>query len=284
MKIDRRYTIWAVLAVLIFLNIFIWLQVVARDRGILTVAFLDIGQGDAIFIEAPNGNQMLIDGGPGKAVLKELGKEMRFYDRSIEVVLATHPDKDHIGGLSDVLKRFDVDYVIDPGAVGETATYESFVAYTDEEDAQKIVARRGMKVLLDTGVYFEILYPDRSVNGFASNDASIIGKLTYGDVSFILTGDSPQKIEKYLVALDGNALDVDVLKFGHHGSKTSTAEIFLSAVSPTYGIISAGKDNRYGHPHQEVMALAAEHGVKMLSTAEAGTIVFKTDGSNIWIK
>jgi len=284
MKIDRRYTIWAVLAVLIFLNIFIWLQVVARDRGILAVAFLDIGQGDAIFIETPNGNQMLIDGGPGKAVLKELGKEMPFWDRSIDIVLATHPDKDHIGGLPDVLGRFKVNYVIDPGLAGETAAYESFEIRANAEGAQRVTARRGMRVTLDRGVFFEILYPDRDVTGFDPNDASIIGRLVYGDVSFMLTGDAPQKIEKYLAMLDGEGLDVDVLKFGHHGSRTSTSEIFLSATSPAYGVVSAGKDNRYGHPHEEVMALAAEHGVKTLSTAEAGTIVFKTDGSNIWIK
>lgn len=284
MKRKSLYVLWLVITFLVFLNIFIWVQVVAQDKGILTVSFLDVGQGDAIFIEAPNGNQMLIDGGKGRAVLKELGKKMAFYDRSIDIVLATHPDKDHIGGLIDVFKRLDVGYIITTSVAGKTKTYDFFEARADVEGAVRVVAKRGMRIFLDKDVFFEVLYPDRCVEGFLPNDASIVGKLIYGDVSFLLTGDISKKIEKYLVTIDGNTLESDVLKLGHHGSKNSSAEIFLGVVSPQYGVVSAGHNNRYGHPHKETIERVVESGITAISTINYGTIVFETDGVGIWRK
>lgn len=279
-----RYRYHIVLAILVVANLFIWALVYKNESGVLTVAFLNIGQGDAIYIETPHGNQMLVDGGPDRSVLALLGKQMSFWDRSIDVVLATHPDKDHIGGLPDVLRRFRVGYIVDPGLEGTTGTFAAFRTYSNEEHATRVTARRGQRIVLDQDISFDILYPDRDVTDFESNTASIVGVLHYGNESFLLTGDSPQKIERYLVALDPNALDVDVLKLGHHGSRTSTSREFLFAASPQYAIVSAGKDNRYGHPHKEVVDLVHEQGATILSTIDKGTIVFKTDGSRLWVK
>jgi competence protein ComEC len=249
----------------------------------LTVAFLDVGQGDAIYIEAPNGAQMLIDGGNGTAVLRQLGKQMSFFDHSIDVVIGTHPDEDHIGGLPDVLGRYYVDLYIDPGLNDHSATYETILYEVGKRRIPHVTAQRGMHIVLDKddGVYFDVLFPDRLLEGVDANTASVVGRLVYGTTSFILTGDSPQAIEKYLVGLDGEKLHSTVLKLGHHGSRTSSSEEFLEAVHPTYAVISVGKSNKYGHPHKEVVDRVAELNIPMLATSKVGTIVFESDGVNI---
>lgn len=218
---------------------------------------------------------MLIDGGSNKSVLRKLGGIMPFYDRSIDVVLATHPDKDHIGGLPHVLDRYKVDYFLESGAVNETGVYRAL-----QDRADPILARRGMNIHLGSGVTVEILFPDRDVSGVESNTASIVARILYGNTSFLLTGDSPKSIEKYLVSITD--LNSDVLKAGHHGSKTSSDISFIKQVSPSLVVISAGKDNRYGHPHQEVLDLF--RGISVLSTYESGNISILSDGINIWKK
>ncbi|MCR4306431.1 MAG: MBL fold metallo-hydrolase [Candidatus Yonathbacteria bacterium] len=272
------------LALFFVVNVFIWSAVFREERdGVLTVAFLDVGQGDAIFIEAPNGNQVLLDGGPNKRVLRELARMMPFYDRSLDVVIASHPDKDHVGGLPAVLARYDVGMAIDPGVEHDTSVYQEFERLVKEHDVERIRARRGQIIWLDQSVYLEILFPDRDPSGWDTNDASIVARLVYGETSFMLTGDSPQKMEQYIVGLEGEALASDILKLGHHGSKTSTSELFLGFVSPAYAIISAGKDNQYGHPHKEVLDLVERFGIPMLATYETGSIIMRTDGTNISI-
>ena len=249
--------------------------------GILTVAFLDVGQGDAIYIEAPNGNQVLVDGGAGKQVLRALGEVMPFYDHSLDVVIATHPDADHIGGLPFVLDRFAVGAVLEPGVTAETGVYREFEELLADGSPIRILARRGMKLELDQGVSLDIFFPDQDPTGWETNTASIVAQLTYGENEFLLTGDSPIKIEQYLLGRDGEALQSDVLKAGHHGSRTSSASEYISAVHPQYAVISAGKDNRYGHPHQEVLDILNKVGAKILRTDELGTIIFQSDGVNL---
>ena len=150
-----------------------------------------------------------------------------------------------------------------------------------EKNVTRIELRRGMRIVLDHGVVFDVLFPDRDPHGMETNDASVVGRLTYGDTSFLFTGDAPIKIEEYLTMLDVRSLDADVLKVGHHGSKTSTGNRFVGAVSPRYAVISAGKDNSYGHPHQEVLEVLAAHDLEVLVTAQEGTIVFESDGTNL---
>jgi len=283
MKNIKQNAKWYLLGVLFLANVLIWYAIFAEERaGILTVAFLDVGQGDAIFIEAPNGNQMLIDGGVNTRVLQELSAVMPFYDRSIDVVLATHPDKDHIGGLPAVLKNFKVDYFIEPGVAAETSVYRELVRLVmSEEGMEKVLARRGMKVFLDETTYLLILFPDRDMSGANANDASIIAKLVYEDTSFLFTGDASQKMENFVVSLDEKMIDVDVLKVGHHGSKTSTSDLFLGYASPLFSVISAGAANRYGHPNEEVIARLEQFESEILRTDESGTVIFKSDGKNV---
>ncbi len=277
------------LVILVLTCLFSAYLVTKEDRGrVLTVAFLDIGQGDAIFIEAPTGNQLLIDGGPGKSILRELSKVMPFYDRSIDVLVASHPDADHIGGLNDVLRRYKIDLFMEPGVEGETTIYKELNSRLERLKIKKLEARRGMVVDLGEGTILQILFPATDPSGMETNTASIVARLVYGEHEFLLTGDSPENIEEYLVSLECPkcplTLEADVLKAGHHGSKTSTSDIFVQAVSPDFAIISAGKDNRYGHPHPEVIDTLTKHKTKILRTDEQGRIIFESDGLNLRIK
>lgn len=283
-KLTLRISIISILFLLSLFSIYFLYK--ENRQGILTVAFLNIGQGDAIFIDAPNGNQMLIDGGPGKSVLRELGAVLPFYDRSIDVVLATHADQDHVGGLPDVLQNYKADYFMETGNPGPSSSYEELERIIQNKNIEKFLARRGMVVDLGKGVKLEILFPDRDVVGMETNTSSIVARLVHGENEFLLTGDSPKSIESYLVSLE-DALqgdletESDVLKLGHHGSKTSSGEEFVKTVSPEYSVISVGLNNRYGHPHQEVLDTINKLKIKILRTDLDGRIIFKSNGNSL---
>lgn len=273
---------------LLFANVLVWaFHFSQRQDGILEVSFLDIGQGDSIFIETPNGTQMLIDAGRDTLALNRLGKAMGFFDRSIDVVLVTHPDQDHIGGIPGVLDQYDVAHFVDSFASTASGAYDEMNRRVEAEGSEYHVGKRGMLITLDedAGVYFHILHPEP--DDFAvteTNDLSIIGKLVYGDTSFMLTGDAGKAQEAMLYATDGGYLKSSVLKAGHHGSKTSSLAAFVKIVDPTYAIVSAGKDNSYGHPHKEVIDTFEKQNIEILSTAEQGTIRFLSNGIDVWLK
>jgi competence protein ComEC len=278
----RTYSIAVVVCALGVATFFVWHEVWARGHpGVLTVAFLDVGQGDALFIEAPNGSQMLIDGGVGMAVVRALGSVMPWHDRSIDVIIATHPDLDHIGGLPDVLARYDVGMVLESGVTDEGADQQAFLAAVEREGLATIPARHGMVLTLDEDVHLTILFPDTDVSRFDANTGSIVARLTYGDTSFLFTGDAPASIETYLAGRYGEYLASDVLKLGHHGSRTSTHELFVGFVSPRYGIVSASCGNSYGHPHREVLETMVRFDVTVLQTCTEGTIIFESDGKSV---
>lgn len=278
--------LWITLLVLVIVTSCIWYAVIREDRGnLLTISFLDIGQGDSIFIDAPSGRQVLIDGGKNRSVLRELSKVMPWYDRTIDVVIGTHPDADHIGGLPDVLSRYKVALVVESSVKDEggadSAALEKAASTEASEGAKRLVAERGQIIDLGEGAYLEILFPDRAVPAVETNTGSIALRLVYGDTSFMLTGDSPQAIENYLVKLDADALESSVLKAGHHGSRTSSSELFVGFVSPEYAIYSRGCDNSYGHPHDEVIEIFKKLEIPTLDTCTDGTITFVTDGKTL---
>lgn len=248
------------------------------EGGRLVVHFLDVGQGDAIFIESPTGIQVLIDGGPGTAVLTELAKEMSFFDRSIDMVIATHPDSDHVAGLVDVLARYQIATILRTENEGDSPASAAFDTVVPEEQAAVIYARSGQVYDLGGGATLAVLFPETNPKNLESNTSSIVAQLRYGETEVMLTGDSPKSIEEYLVLTEGERLRSDILKVGHHGSRTSTSERFLEAVAPQFAIISAEKDSRYGHPHVEVTDALFNARVTTYSTAEKGTISFLSDG------
>lgn len=246
--------------------------------------FLDVGQGDAIFVETPTKKQVLIDGGKNRKVVSELGKIMGFGDRTIDIMVATHPDADHIGGLPEVVERYEVELFLEPGVEAEKSLNDELHSRLEENGVEMLQARRGQVIDFGDGVKLIILFPDRDVSNYDANDASVVSKLVYGEKSFLLTGDSGIKTETDMIYHISEFLDSDVLKAGHHGSRTSTSYDFAQAVSPMYAVISAGKNNSYGHPHKEVLQILQKVGSKIFNTAERGTITFKTDGENLEIK
>lgn len=258
-----------------------WCMAYRADARLLTIAFLDVGQGDAIYVRAPGGGDMLIDGGPDRGMLRSLAEVMPFYDRTVNVLLVSNPDKDHIAGFIPLLERFRVGAVVEPGTIGASGVYEALKQKGDTQ-ATRIVARRGTVIDLGGGAHFEVLFPDRDVSGVGTNTGSIVGRLIYGDTSVMFPGDAPDEIENYVLALDQEKVNSDILKVGHHGSRTSSAPEFVAAVSPQAAIISSGKNNSYGHPHKETLDTLQKAGIEVLNTADQGTIIFKSDGKTIW--
>lgn len=273
---------FSILAALAALTVFIFSLGGERE---LAVSFFDVGQGDAIFIEGPTGVQILVDGGPNTAVLRGLGRRMSFFDRSLDAVVATHPDADHIGGLSDVFERYDVGVFFEPGVLHNTGAVSALEAALEKEKIPRTLARRGMRLLLGGGAYADVLYPDRDVFGISDTNAgSIVLRVVYGKSEFVLTGDAPQHIERSLAAAYGTTLVSDVLKAGHHGSKTSSDETFVRAVAPQYVVFSRGCDNRYGHPAPEIVALFKKLSIPALDTCESGTITFRSNGKTLSVR
>ena len=268
-----------------------WSQALARDDR-LHVAFFDVGQGDAIFIETPRGRQVVVDGGADPLLMTRLlGERMRFNDRHIDIMAATHPHGDHIGGLVQVLERYDVGAVLERRVEYESAAYEAWARAVDEEEsqgAQVIEASAGRVIMLDSGVRIEVLGPPQEPFSGTESDAdnaSLVLRVVYGDVSVLLTGDVFAVAERAL--LEGGAtLDSDVLKVAHHGSASSSTAEFLSAVSPAAAVISVGEGNRFGHPSAEVVQRLGEFvgagGLYM--TSERGTVEFVTDGEALWVR
>jgi competence protein ComEC len=271
------------LLVLLFLNAYVWYEYFHVERPQLQVSFLDVGQGDSILIEGPTGVQLLIDGGPDRSVLRKLPREMGYFDRSLDMLLATHPDKDHIAGLTDVFKQYRVSYFLSSGTSGTTATAGALSdAVRSEKDMTTFTARSGMRIHLGGEAYADVLYPDRDVSGEETNEGSVIVRVVYGATSFMLTGDASSEIESYLLSTYSDEfLESTVLKAGHHGSRHSTSDGWLAAVEPKVVVISAGDDNSYGHPHREVLERVRAQGAQVVSTIESGTVEFVSDGVTV---
>ncbi len=248
----------------------------------LTVSFLNVGQGDAILITTPDGFEMLVDGGRDSSVLAELSKRRSFFDKDIDVVVATHPDLDHIAGLVDVLDHYTISTILMTTNEGESDAAKAFAIAAPKEEADIILADAGQVLKLGASTTIQVFAPTGDESKLESNAASIVLRVVYGSTSFLLTGDAPLEIENYLVKTYGSQLDSDVLKLGHHGSKTSTSDLWLDTVTPQYAVVSAGVGNSYGHPHQEVMQRVFKRNIQTSHTGTDGTVVFQSDGKNVW--
>jgi len=270
------------LFLLILTNLMIFYAVINESRGnILQVSFLDIGQGDAALIESPTGNTFLIDGGPDKSILNALGRVLPFYDKTIDVVLATHPDADHIGGIPEVMKNYSVKEFVYNGATSSTGIFRELENEITDKKIKTEIVRTGEVFDLGGGALLKILYPDTDPKGTDTNEYSIVAELYYGNSTFMFTGDAPTDVLNYLAKTDGGKLRSDVLKVAHHGSRNSLSPAFLSAVNPEYSVISAGKNNKYGHPHKEILDFLESIKSQILITFNLGDIVFVSDGQTI---
>jgi competence protein ComEC len=253
----------------------------------LRISFLNVGEGDAILIQKGN-QQVLVDGGPSpQALTLGLGDKMPFWDRTIELVILTHPHSDHITGLVEVLQRYKVKQVLYPDLEHESPLYEEWLDLIKERDIKYTLAQAGQEVDLGDGVVMKVLNPQTPPLTDTESDIDnngVVLRLSLGRVSFLLTADIEQAAESKLIEQRAE-LASTTLKIGHHGSDTSTTPQFLAVVDPKVAIISVG-ENRYGHPSVEVMKRLEQRlgSENIFRTDEQGTIEFITDGERLWVK
>jgi competence protein ComEC len=281
-RVPRLVPAGALAVVVILASTLLWLAATRPESGRLSVTFLDVGQGDAILIEGPRGHRILVDGGPsGDAITAALGRQLPFYDRRLDLVALTHPQQDHIGGLPAVLEGYSVRRVLSGPVEGEIAAYRAWSHAVDRRDTPEISAQRGQTVDLGGGAALSILSAGDQTSPESLNDASVVLRLTMGDLSFLLTGDITEAGETALIRT-GADLDSSVLKIAHHGSLTSTSPSFVRRTTPLVDVISVGADNSYGHPTDEVLSRLA--GDLILRTDLHGDISLSTNGSSLWVQ
>lgn len=245
----------------------------------LKVHFLDVGQGDSIFIELPTNETILIDASIKDASDKIINYLKEENVSKIDYVFATHPHSDHIGGMSAVIKAFDIGQIYMPKAVATTKTYENLLLTIKDKNLKIKTAKAGNTIIDTDDLKLVVLAP--SQDSYESlNNYSIVLKLTYKEKSFLFMGDAETLSEKEITG----DVEADVLKVGHHGSRTSTSQAFLNKVNPSYAVISVGLDNDYKHPHQEVVDRLEKKNIKIYRTDQNGDIIFTTDGYNIDVK
>jgi competence protein ComEC len=290
MQFTRRHLLASFTGALLILTAAIWGAVYQREpfdgaqgkQSVLTFAMLDIGQGDSLYIEGPTGLQVLVDGGPDSSVLTALPTVMPFLDHSLDAVVETHPDADHIGGLVDVLQRYSVGAFIEPGITKHNATNDKLESEVTAENIPHYTARRGMWLDLGGGARLNILYPDWDVTNMdlsKDNDGGIVAHLVYGDTSVLLTADTSSVVEEHLEQIASTSeLKSTILKVAHHGSRFSSEEPFVAEVAPQVALISVGAHNTYGHPTPQTLSTLASLNIPVLRTDQDGTIIYKSDG------
>jgi competence protein ComEC len=279
---------WLVLPVLI-VAILVWSAALTMPDDRLHVSFLDVGQGDAILIQTPNGQDILVDGGPGpQRINLELSEQLPFWDRTIDLVVCTQPHADHVTGLIEVLQRYGVKRVLEPGVSYNSSVYQEWLRLIADKGIEHEVAHTGQEIDLGGGIKLEVLNPPADSwtgTGDDVDNNGLVLKLMWNEVSFLLAADIREEAEFELIAQRAD-LRSTVLKVSHHGTKTSTSQQFLAAVDPEVAVISVGRGNSFGHPSPEVVerlidALGED---SVYRTDEDGTIGFITDGETLWVE
>jgi competence protein ComEC len=295
MKKENEKFVIFVLGFLILGNFFSWVVVFdLRKHRFLEINFFEVGQGDAVLIETAQGHQILIDGGPSPKIVEKLSREIPFWDRTIDLVVLSHPERDHLVGLLEVLKRYKVENILWTGIKRTTPEYKEWLGLIEKEGSNLKIARAGQKISCKNCQWrIEIFYPFESLEGKEfedSNNTSIVSKLIFGNSSFLFTGDIYKDVEEALIreyscsnSCKFASLKSNVLKVPHHGAKTSSSENFIEKVAPEVGIISVGQNN-YGHPHKEVLDNLTKFGIKILRTDLNGDIKIISDGIDYQIK
>ncbi len=277
-----------IIVLLFVLNIFSWSFFLSLRQGNMEVIFFDVGQGDAILIKTPQHHHILIDGGPGNIVLEKLGQELPFFYNSLDLVILTHPHDDHVAGLLEVVERYEVKDILCTGVLENTNVSRRWSEVIEEKGYRQ--ARAGKRISAND-FHIDILYPAEDLKGEHVkdlNEVSVVSRLVFKDDSFLFMGDAYAKQEAEVISFAEDCrdeewcslftLDSDVLKIGHHGSRTSTSEEFLYFVSPNVGVIMAGRDNRYGHPHKEVLEILESYGIIIKRTDKDGDIRIVSEG------
>ena len=244
------------------------------STGQLSVAFLDIGQGDCALLQTPSGKRILIDGGRDAAPLKLIGERLPIVDRRIHLLILSHPQLDHIAAFPEILRRYTVDRILMTGVVYDLPQYREFLALIRERKIPVWIADPRRDIDLGDGVILDVVWPSPVYLGRAAkevNNTSIMLRVLTGRDAILFTGDAEMEEESAALA-SGARLEADVLKVGHHGSKTSSGTGFLLAVRPRVGVVSAAKSNSYGHPHQMIVDRYSALNIPLRVTGWEGTI------------
>ena len=251
----------------------------ARDtaRDALHVDIYDVGQGSSARILGPTGVEIIVDTGPGQALFQEFSTHRSFFDRHLDGVILTHFDSDHIEATRELIERYDIDHLF----IGSTPTNDDTIAadvlvVAEEHNVDVIQLDAGDTLSLGGGAVLEILWPGNDVDRYDDNDKSLAMKVTYGKSSLLITGDASKTIEDRLVMAYGSRLESELLVLGHHGSRTSTSARFLRTVNPELAVVSAAADSRFGHPHEDVIALVNSFSIPLVTTFE-GTLSYRLD-------
>ena len=254
----------------------------AEDCAVLSLTVIDVGQGDALLLRSPSGKTMLIDSGPDSAYDAVMQTLAAYGIERLDAAVATHPHLDHIGAMADILLSVPVDTFYITDTPSATERYRQMLLALQQCGCTVRKTEAPMTIAWDEDVSVTVLNPLPNQEYEEINNTSIVLKVTYGDVSFLLTGDLETDGEQLLLAVYGSkALRADVLKLGHHGSMGATSDLFLDAVRPRIAIASAGKDNDYGHPHYQLLERLEEHGISLYRTDLDGNITVQTDGTRV---
>jgi len=277
-----------VISPLLVTTILVWVAVLNMPDDKLHVSILDVGQGDAILVQTPSHQHILIDGGPSpQSISLELGKRLPFWDRTIDLVVLTQPQADHLTGLIEVLQKYKVSHIIEPEITYSSSTYQHWRDLVEDKEIEHKIAHAGQKTELGDGIKLEVLHPPSPLLQDTSDDIDnngLVLRLSWNKVSFLLTADIGQEAEWYLIAQRAN-LKSTVLKVAHHGSQTSTSKEFLAVANPEVAVISVGTANRFGLPSTKIINRLAELlGDRVYLTSTHGTIEFITDGERLWVK
>jgi competence protein ComEC len=278
----HRNAALVLLAALVILDIVVWSQIAVhiRDRSLLRMYFLDVGQGDSELVVLPGGATMLIDGGPPNGrVLSALAEALPPFDRSIDLIVLSHPQTDHFGGLIEVVRRFRIGAFISTGVTNTVPGYADLVRALDERGVPRIVLAAG-----DTIRYGDsrgdVLSPTPAfLSATDVNETTLVLRISGNDVASLFTGDADADVERELARTAGS---IDVLKVSHHGSKFSSTKEFLDAIHPEIAVIEVGK-NSYGHPTAQALGRLADVGARIFRTDQQGTIEIIADGGELWV-
>ena len=279
---------WLALPLLI-VAILVWSVALTQPDGKLHVSFLDVGQGDAILIQTPNGQDILIDGGPDPhRISLELSRKLPFWDRTIDLVVCTQPQADHVTGLLEVLQRYKVKHVLEAGVSYNSSIYQEWVRLIADRGMEYSAACTGQEIDLGNGINMEVLNPPQGLwqgTGDDVDNNGVVLRLSWYDVSFLFTADIRAEVEFELIGQRAS-LRGTVLKVAHHGSATSTSEQFLAAVDPEVAVICVGAGNPFGHPSHEVWQRLVDRlgEDNVYRTDEDGAVEFITDGETLWVK
>lgn len=284
-----------VLVLLLIIAVAVWLAIASKPDDLLHIYFCDVGQGDAVLIKTPQGRKILVDGGPGDQVLKCLSEALPFYDHDLDLVILTHPHADHLGGLIEVLRTYQIKKLIFQQVPYESADYQEFVDLVREKKLPVWEVVAGDILALDQQSRAEVWYPLSKeeievldtpfdpYDGEDVNDSSIVFRLVCGGFETLLTGDAPEAVQKLLLQ-QGTVKPSDVLKVAHQGAEDGLDKNFLEKVSPELTVISVGEKNRYGHPHKETLEELKNAGVVIRRTDEDGTIEVVSDCRTWWVR